>query len=161
MHQTFGTSSEVFGVFIADVVCCAVVLLVVVVLLVWCQRRNGSWRPVAALALAGFSVVAWSLYNSTYGHFIEAEAADTGLRLRFAGLMRRDVTIFPEAIDTVLFGLPGKSNHQCYFRVVLKNGDSFRSSEIDLAAAECKKLRQQMLLALAGERRADQPSPKI
>lgn len=137
----------------ADVLVGAGVTLVMAgafLLLARSQGRKLYLWPVVLLAMVALLVVAWRSYDATYARFIEADVSTSGLRLRFAGANVKDVTIYPGAIDSVSFGLPGKSDRQCYIRVLLKNGDSYRSSVIDQKPADCKKLRQEIVQALAG-----------
>ncbi len=125
------------------------VMAALVLLLAWDRKRRLYLQPAIALALAGIVVVAWGSYSASYARFIVAEVKDSELRLGFAGPFARELPVSPASIETVLFGSPGKSNRQCYIKIVLKTGDSYRSSTLDEEPGACKKLRRELLEALA------------
>lgn len=98
-------------------------------------------KPIGAASLVAAVVVAWVWYSTTFGRFVAAETLPSGIYLHFDGPMAKNLLVPREAIDTVLFGLPGKSNRKCYIKIRLKSGESYRSVTFDSDLEACKQLR--------------------
>ncbi len=151
MFRVLKDSSEATNEFITGLLIgCEVmlVLLVIILALAWDRKRKFYAGPLAMLVFTGIVLLVWNTYRETYACFNAIDVSGTGLRLRFDGPFAREVVVSPGAIDSVLFGLPGKSNRQCFIRVVLRNGDNYRSTTFDQPAAQCKELRQGIVQAL-------------
>lgn len=149
--QAFSTADEQKASFNNDIAAGFTVIFLMAVFLMlfaWIGRRKQYLKPAALLALAGFLIVGWDAYSGSYGRFFEAQVQGSELRLRFAEPLAKDVSLPADSVDTALSGSPGKSNRQCYVRVVLKSGGSYRSATLDKEFAACKKLGQDLLQAL-------------
>lgn len=128
------------------------ILCMALVVLLWSWDRSKKLyvRTVVLFSLVGFGCVAWVGYATTFGRFVAAEASAAGLRLQYVGPFSHEVILPPDAVDTVLFGAPGKSNYRCHLAIQSKSGQRYRSATLDVPLSTCKSLREDFLRALAG-----------
>ncbi len=152
MHESFSTAIEISEAFFASITVGAAVVLVMavlVLLLSWDHYRKFYVIRVGLAATVGLACALWGAYASTFGCFVAAEVSGSELRLLYVGPFRKEVTISGDSVDSVLFGTPGKSNYPCYIKITTKSGDSYRSTTRNEELSSCKKLRMQILRALA------------
>lgn len=152
MREFFATpaqTSEVFSAAVALGIVVVLSMVIVALLLSWGQYRRSHLRLIGFLASAGMACVVWIAYSSTFACFIAAEVRSSELHLQYVGPFARDVVVPRDSIDAVLFGTPGKSNYRCYIKVLLTSGEIHRSATLDGELSICKKLRTEMLQALA------------
>jgi len=147
IFEVFGSAEEAASSFLAGVAFGTVLVLASAsAILAWADRRWGKqyWESAAALSITVIIVVVWTSYGMNFGRFIAAQVAPDGAHLHFAGPSGRDLFIASDSVETVLFGLPGKSNRQCYIRILLKSGESYRSVTFDREAGACKQLMREI-----------------
>jgi hypothetical protein len=108
-----------------------------------------SFKSIGGLAAIAFIGLGAFTYSSTYGCFMAADVTGSGIRLQYAGPLVGETFVPRETIETVLFGLPGKTPGSCYIRVQQRSGKSFRSATLPMQADACKLIRTQMLAALS------------
>lgn len=130
----------------------AIVTVVMAVTAMWVARGSASrlgLKTVCMSSMALFACLVGVVYWSSYGRFIAADVSASEVKLRYAGPFGREVVLPREAIETVLFGLPGKTSFGgCYIRIQQTTGESHRSSTLNGQAEMCKSIRGQMLAAL-------------
>lgn len=151
MLQEFSTADDLKSSFNSDIAAGFAVIFFMAaaaMLFAWIGRRKEYVKPTAALAVAGFAIVGWSAYSASYARFFEVEVQGAQLKLKFAGPLAKEVLVSSDAIDTVLSGSPGKFNRQCYVRIVLKSGGSYRSVLLDQEYAACKGISRDILQML-------------
>ncbi|MFO1262040.1 MAG: hypothetical protein U1E84_01665 [Rhodoferax sp.] len=151
MQLSFGTAAEISTAFAGALTYGGLVVLIgagVVGLLAWDQSRKVPLRLISVLALVAFIAAASIAYETTAARFFALETKGSQLLLRFAGPFSREVLLSGRDVQTVLFGMPGKSDRNCYIRVVLKSGSSYRSSDRYDPVKVCQGLRLQILNAL-------------
>jgi hypothetical protein len=106
-------------------------------------------KAILVLGIIAFGCIGVFTYSGTYGNFISAEVDKSGVQLKYVGPFGGQVDLPREEIETVLFGLPGKTLHSCYIRIQQKSGKSNKSVTQYVNAEVCKSMRIQMLSILA------------
>lgn len=140
----FTTSEAVSADFYETVLLGAVVAFIMAMTALLCSREKRpilSVRTISVVGLVGFGCVVSVAYFSTYDRFIRAQVDNTGIKLVYSGPFGKEVTIPRNSIENVLFGLPGKTNRQCYIRVLQHTGESYRSATVVKQSEACKSLR--------------------
>lgn len=149
----FGRASDVAECFLALLAGALVLIGVVIVVTFVNDRRNPAalrMRSLVLLGLLGFFCSIPLAYWFSYAEFIRAEVTATGIRLTYAGPFGGVQAVPRAAIDTILFGTPGKGRvSPCYLRVLQKSGASHRSRALPLDIGACKALRNETLAALS------------
>jgi hypothetical protein len=155
--ESFETAGSVTSSFVSGIcVGTFVVLLVAAAFLlgVGGPGRKKFLKPIAGLSVACILAISASSYFTTFSRFIAMEAGANGIRLQFAGSFGQEVFIRPDEISDVLFGLPGKSDRQCYVKIQLKSGRSYRRTSFNRKIDACKQLRQDIFQMLRPDRKA-------
>jgi uncharacterized membrane protein YgdD (TMEM256/DUF423 family) len=152
MLATFSSPEAVAQAFHEGMAYSAIFVFALVVAALLAARSKifpASAGFIVGLGVFVFSGLVMLTYSSTYGCFVGAEVTESGIKLQYIGPLGGDVLVQREAIEAVLFGLPGKGPGNCYIRVQQRSGESFRSATISLQPDSCKNLRTQMQAVLS------------
>lgn len=105
--------------------------------------------PVAAVALVAFACVVWAEYFFTFDRFVALQYTSSVLELQYSGPLAKIVVLKPDVVAAVLWGSEGKTGFgPCHIKVVVKSGESYRREAIARSDAACRRLRDDIAVAL-------------
>ncbi|HOZ66622.1 MAG TPA: hypothetical protein PLH13_04220 [Burkholderiaceae bacterium] len=151
MLLTFSTEAAKNDAFSLLLASFAILISIVCAVTVLVQRSKPAGWPATEIMITGFviyfAIVVVSFFD-TYSEFVSAKIESTGVDLIYVGPYGREVNISRERIETVLFGIPGKSIGKCYLKIVEKSGKSRRSSTFTATPEVCKNMRADVISKL-------------